>query len=127
MLRRQGVKIEVVCEIVSDLNRRLHAKLFSLVAPQSIRERGCLIVMGSEGRGEQTFRTDQDNGLILSEPVPDGDLEAFRADVFDALETCGFPPCPGEVMVRNPALVEDSRRLSRTIFVAGWRWGTRPA
>jgi CBS domain-containing protein len=101
-LRRQGVKIEVVCEIVSDLNRRLHAKLFSLIAPQSIRERGCLIVMGSEGRGEQTFRTDQDNGLILSEPVPPKDLDRFRADLFDALETCGFPPCPGEVMVRNP-------------------------
>ena len=101
-LRRQGVKIEAVCEIVSDLNRRLYAKLFSLVAPISIRERSCLIVMGSEGRGEQTFRTDQDNGLILSEPVPDGDLEKFRADVFDALERCGFPPCPGNVMVRNP-------------------------
>jgi CBS domain-containing protein len=101
-LRRQGVKIEVVCEIVTDLNRRLHAKLFSLIAPQSIRARGCLIVMGSEGRGEQTFRTDQDNGLILSEPVPAKDLDRFRADLFDALETCGFPPCPGEVMVRNP-------------------------
>ena len=101
-LRRQGVKIEVVCEIVSDLNRRLHAKLFSLIAPPSIRERGSFIVMGSEGRGEQTFRTDQDNGLILSAPVPEEDLAKFRADVFDALKTCGFPPCPGEVMVRNP-------------------------
>ena len=96
------MKIDVVCEIVSDLNRHLHAKLFSLVAPKSIRESGCLIVMGSEGRGEQTFRTDQDNGLILSEPVPEAELEKFRAGVFDALEQCGFPPCPGEVMVRNP-------------------------
>lgn len=101
-LRRQGVRIEVVCEIVSDLNRHLHAKLFSLVAPKSIRESGCLIVMGSEGRGEHTFRTDQDNGLILAGPVPQTDLEKFRTDVFDALEQCGFPPCPGEVMVRNP-------------------------
>jgi CBS domain-containing protein len=102
MLRRQGVKIEAVCEIVSDLNQRLHAKLFSLAASPSIRERGCLIVMGSEGRGEQTFRTDQDNGLILSEPAPDRDLEAFRAGFFHGLEACGFPPCPGEVMARNP-------------------------
>ena len=115
-LRRQGVKIEVVCEIVSDLNRRLYAKLFSLVAPTSIRERSCLIVMGSEGRGEQTFRTDQDNGLILSEPVPDGDLEKFRADVFDALERCGFPPCPGNVMVQQPGLVKDACGLSRRFF-----------
>jgi CBS domain-containing protein len=101
-LRRQGVKIDIVCEIVSDLNRRLHAKLFSLVAPKSIRESGCLIVMGSEGRGEQTFRTDQDNGLILASPVPEPDLDKFRTDVFDALAECGFPPCPGNVMVRNP-------------------------
>ncbi len=101
-LRRQGVKIDVVCEIVSDLNRHLHKKLFALVAPASIRERGCLIVMGSEGRGEQTFRTDQDNGLILARPAPEAEIEKFRADVFDALAQCGFPPCPGEVMVRNP-------------------------
>jgi len=101
-LRRQGVKIDVVCEIVSDLNRHLHARLFSLVAPKSILESGCLIVMGSEGRGEQTFRTDQDNGLILAKPVPPSDLGTFRTDVFDALRQCGFPPCPGDVMVRNP-------------------------
>jgi len=102
MLRRQGVKIEVVSEIVSDLNRRLFAKLFRLVAPESIAENGCLIVMGSEGRGEQTVRTDQDNGLILSGPVPDEDLAAFRDAFTGALERFGFPPCPGDVMVRNP-------------------------
>ncbi len=102
LMRRQGVRIDLVCEIVSDLNRRLHRKLFDLVAPTSIREAGCLVVMGSEGRGEQTFRTDQDNGLILARPVPDEDLAKFRADVFDALAECGFPPCPGDVMVRNP-------------------------
>ncbi len=100
--RRQGVKIDLVCEIVSDLNRRLHNKLFSLIAPPSILEAGCFFVMGSEGRGEQTFRTDQDNGLILARIVPEEDLVRFRADVFDALAQCGFPPCPGEVMVRNP-------------------------
>jgi CBS domain-containing protein len=102
MLRRQGVKIEVVMEIVSDLNRRLHDKVFALLAPPSIREVACLIVMGSEGRGEQTFRTDQDNGLILSREVSEQDLHAFRTAVFEALAECGFPPCPGEVMVRNP-------------------------
>jgi CBS domain-containing protein len=102
MLRRQGVKIDVVCEIVSDLNRRLLARAFRLTAPRSVAEHGCLIVMGSEGRGEQTVRTDQDNGLILSEPVPEADLIAFRAAFTQALTSFGFPPCPGEVMVRNP-------------------------
>jgi CBS domain-containing protein len=103
MLRRQGVKIEVVMEIVSDLNRHLFAKLFDLTAPPEIRGAGCLVVMGSEGRGEQTVRTDQDNALILAQPVDAAVLEAFRRDFTAALEGFGFAPCPGNVMVRNPA------------------------
>ena len=79
-LRRQGVKFEVVAEIVSDLNRRLFAKLFELTCPTEIAGKLCLIVMGSEGRGEQTVRTDQDNGLILAEPVDAALLDRFRAD-----------------------------------------------
>lgn len=101
-LERQGVKIDVIREITSDLNRGLHAKLFELIAPPSIRKGGCLMVMGSEGRGEQTVRTDQDNGLLLAEPVPAEDLEKFRADFNGALAKFGFPPCPGNVMVSNP-------------------------
>src|SRR5207244_3331657 len=57
-LRRQGVKAEVIGEVVSDLNGRLLARLFEMVAPADIRTSGCLIVMGSEGRGEQTVHTD---------------------------------------------------------------------
>ncbi|WP_374306159.1 putative nucleotidyltransferase substrate binding domain-containing protein [Methylocella sp.] len=102
LLRRQGVKIAVVAEIVSDLNRRLFERVFQLLAPPSIAREGCLIVMGSEGRGEQTARTDQDNALILAAPVPQEDLDAFRAAFTSALDSFGFAPCPGEVMVRNP-------------------------
>jgi len=102
LLRRQGVKIEVVSEIVSDLNRRLFAKTFDLTCPPEMRGKVCLIVMGSEGRGEQTVRTDQDNGIILAEPVPEATLQKFRDDFSGALEGFGFPPCPGHVMVNNP-------------------------
>ena len=102
MLRRQGLKVDVIAEIASDLNRRLIAKLFAMIAPDAIRSNGCLIVMGSEGRAEQTLRTDQDNGLILAQPVDPAILDAFRRDFTDALDSFGFPPCPGNVMVRNP-------------------------
>ncbi|MBK5959428.1 hypothetical protein CCR97_14600 [Rhodoplanes elegans] len=101
-LNRQGARVEVIAEITSDLNRRLFAKLFEMVAPPSIRENGCLLVMGSEGRGEQTVRTDQDNGILLAKPVPEADLAAFRTAFSGALESFGFPPCPGDVMVKNP-------------------------
>lgn len=101
-LRRQGVKFEVVAEIVSDLNRRLFAKLFELLCPPEMQGKACLIVMGSEGRGEQTVRTDQDNGIILAEPVDEAQLRTFRDDFSGALAQFGFPPCPGHVMVNNP-------------------------
>jgi CBS domain-containing protein len=103
VLRRQGVKVEVIAEIVSDLNHRLLSRLFETVAPAELRTSGCLIVMGSEGRGEQTMRTDQDNGIILAGPVGQETLESFRNEFSGALEHFGFPPCPGNVMVRNPA------------------------
>jgi CBS domain-containing protein len=101
-LAGERVRVEVIAEITSDLNRRLITKLFELVAPPSIRDDGCLMIMGSEGRGEQTVRTDQDNGLLLAAPVSEADLAGFRAAFTDALERFGFPPCPGNVMVRNP-------------------------
>lgn len=101
-LHRQGVKVEVIAEITSDLNRALFSKLYDFIAPASIKEAGCLMVMGSEGRGEQTVRTDQDNGLLLATPVPEDDLQRFRNDFTAALLRFGFPPCPGNIMVGNP-------------------------
>lgn len=101
-LAGERVRIEVIAEITSDLNRRLITKLFELIAPPSVRDGGCLMIMGSEGRGEQTVRTDQDNGLLLAAPVSEADLAGFRANFTGALERFGFPPCPGNVMVRNP-------------------------
>ncbi len=101
-LHRQGVRVEAIADITSDLNRRLFVRTFELLAPPSVREHGCLLVMGSEGRGEQTVRTDQDNGLILAEAVPERDLQMFREAFSGALDQFGFPPCPGNVMVRNP-------------------------
>lgn len=101
-LYRQNVKVRDIAAITSDLNRHLFRKLFAMIAPESIQTHGCLMVMGSEGRGEQTVRTDQDNGLLLAEPVPAEDLDKFRKDFGDALALFGFPPCPGNVMVSNP-------------------------
>lgn len=102
-LHRQGVRVEAIADITSDLNRRLFVRLFGLLAPPAVREHGCLLVMGSEGRGEQTVRTDQDNGLILARPVPEAELATFREAFSGALDRFGFPPCPGNVTVRNPA------------------------
>ena len=121
-LHEQGVKVEVVAEITSDLNRNLISKVYELTAPASIKENGCLFVMGSEARAEQTVRTDQDNGLLLAAPVPESDLAQFRQAFAESLEACGFPPCPGNVMVRNPVWSQPLDGLIRqlkTWIIAG--------
>ncbi|MEF3695708.1 putative nucleotidyltransferase substrate binding domain-containing protein [Desulfolutivibrio sp.] len=67
----------------------------------------CLVALGSEGRREQFFATDQDNGLILAESdAPDGSGEgsvaAFSQEFIAALTAIGFPPCENRVMIDNP-------------------------
>jgi CBS domain-containing protein len=100
-LSSAGVRIEHLAHLISGLHQRVYARLFDWVFPPDLRSEVCLIVMGSEGRGEQLRRTDQDNGLI----VRGGDLGAARAacERFSAsLAELGWPPCPGRVMVNNP-------------------------
>jgi CBS domain-containing protein len=59
--------------------------------------------MGSEGRGEQLLKTDQDNGLIVSDTFTDFDLVRASANRFsEALIEFGYPECPGKIMVNNP-------------------------
>ena len=59
--------------------------------------------MGSEGRGEYLAKTDQDNGIILADGYEPPDWDGFRQRFTAAMIEAGFPACPGEIMVRNPA------------------------
>jgi len=65
---------------------------------------------GSEGRDEQTFTTDQDNGIVfICTDIMDRELTQLRflefaRDVNADLDTCGFPLCKGNIMASNPAL-----------------------
>jgi CBS domain-containing protein len=103
VLQRNGVGYPLIARLVSELNRRLFARLYALVAPPEMVANSCLIVMGSDGRGEQVLRADQDNGLILRDGVAFPELERVRADFTRTLNDFGYPPCDGKVMVDNPA------------------------
>jgi CBS domain-containing protein len=114
-LSERGVKPRYIVRMVTDLNRRLLRRVYELVMPAAWRDAACLIVMGSEGRGEQLFRTDQDNGLILPDDRPcDGLAEAAGA-FSSALDRLGYPPCPGKVMVSNPFWCKPLAEFRRTI------------
>lgn len=96
----QGAKIRFLMDLISALNTRMLAKVYELVLPQGLSP-PTLIALGSEGRHEQILKTDQDNALIL--PDGNGDYTGFAERFSAVLHELGFPPCPGGVMVRNPA------------------------
>ncbi|PWC75947.1 hypothetical protein TSH64_14355 [Azospirillum sp. TSH64] len=101
-LHATGVKVSFIADLVTELNRRIFRKLFELLAPPDLLANSCLIVMGSEGRGEQLLKTDQDNGLILRDGFDCPYLPRIAADFTRHLVEFGYPPCPGNIMVSNP-------------------------
>lgn len=88
--------------------------VFTRVIDLSVGEAGpppvpfAFMVLGSAGRKEQTFKTDQDNAIVYAEP---SDRLSNPAVVYfsrlgeticRALDRAGFPFCPGGVMARTP-------------------------
>jgi len=101
---RSGTRVALIARLVQDLNARLFARAWQLIAPPDLVANSCLFVMGSEGRGEQLLKTDQDNGLVLRDGfAPPAELAAICQRFSDALASFGYPPCPGGIMVSNPA------------------------
>ena len=61
--------------------------------------------LGSEGRQEQTLRTDQDSAIVYSDdfsPEQIAGVRQFAERIASALESVGVPLCPGNMMASNP-------------------------
>lgn len=59
------------------------------------------LAFGSQGRRDQTAKSDQDNALLLSdafEPQHDAYFKALAQHVCDGLNACGYDYCHGEIM-----------------------------
>ena len=104
----QGVQARQLTELISHLNDVLVERLVQMVAARHGLDlgRACWLAFGSEGRGEQTVATDQDNGLVFASSEPDADRPAwlaFAREVNEGLDLCGYPLCRGNIMAGNPA------------------------
>ncbi|MDJ0709103.1 MAG: putative nucleotidyltransferase substrate binding domain-containing protein [Woeseiaceae bacterium] len=83
------------------------------------------VALGSQGRFEQSARSDQDNALVLSNKVGDGDDAYFAAMskiVNDGLNDCGYVYCPGDVMASNTKWRQPLRKWKEYFH----RWITVP-
>lgn len=105
-----GMGVEALCQWMSGLNDLITMQVIELVADKYDLPPvpWCWVVFGSEGRLEQTFATDQDNGLIF-QPDTEEDTEKtreqflpFAEEVTKALDQCGFDLCKGDIMASNP-------------------------
>jgi CBS domain-containing protein len=124
MLQRGGMRIEIISKLVSQLNGQIFTKLWSLLAPAELVQNSCLLVMGSEGRGEQILKTDQDNALLLRDGYQHPDLTQLTQQFSAALLTFGYPPCPGDIMVTNPLWCQSLASFRETI--GHWLYGAEP-
>lgn len=110
-LLKEGARASNITKIITELNDRIVRKVLEIAE----RKFGqpplpyCWIAFGSEGRKEQTFRTDQDNAIIFADPLsPEEEQRArayfaeFTVFVKESLLRCGFPPCPADYMASNP-------------------------
>ena len=104
LLHRGGTRVGQTAHLVRALNAKLFERTWQLVAPAALIADSCLFVMGSEGRGEQLLKTDQDNGLVVRDGanVSASEVEQACGRFSAALRDFGYPECSGGIMVSNP-------------------------
>jgi len=109
-LSESGGQTRIITGIISSVADAIQRRLIEL-AIEELGPAPCkfaFIVLGSQGRAEQTLATDQDNAIITVNLQ-----ESFRkeAEVYFKvlaekvtleLDAVGYQKCPGEIMASNP-------------------------
>ncbi len=108
----KGAKAKHITKFVSAISGSILDKLIEF----TIKDIGeppvkfVFMIMGSEGRYEQTLKTDQDNAIIF-EDVPKSDEKQVKEyflkmgkKVCNMLDKAGYAFCKGNIMAKNPKL-----------------------
>jgi CBS domain-containing protein len=110
-LMEEGAKASNITRMITVLNDLILNRILTLMqedlGPPPLPF--CWLVMGSEGRKEQTFRTDQDNAIVYQDPANDQEkqtartyFKVFGEQAIHHLVKCGYPLCEGGTMASNP-------------------------
>ncbi|MDX5338781.1 MAG: DUF294 nucleotidyltransferase-like domain-containing protein [Cyclobacteriaceae bacterium] len=110
LLLSRGMKASYVNQIITTVADTITQRVIERV----VKELGpppakfVFIVFGSEGRGELTLKTDQDNAIIYEDKANEHREEVrsyfleFASRVSTTLDTIGILFCEGELMAMNP-------------------------
>ncbi len=96
--------IQLIAHFNDTLTQRL---IYILDCSHNVRlpPGAAFLAMGSEGREEQTLRTDQDNAIVYRDDFTSeqrAETRLFAELIVSALESVGVPLCPGNMMANNP-------------------------
>lgn len=103
-----GARTRDVVRLISMFNDAISRRAIFLVERDkgvALPEGSAFVALGSEGRREQTLRTDQDNAIILADGTDHtGHLRAeeYGFALTEALNFIGVPFCKGGTMASNP-------------------------
>jgi CBS domain-containing protein len=105
-----GARAENIMSLVTHISDTILKKLVTFALQQlgPAPAPFVFLVLGSEGRREQTLKTDQDNAILYAD-VPEEQAESTHAwflklgeVVCTALDATGYAFCKGDVMAKNP-------------------------
>jgi CBS domain-containing protein len=128
-LHGTGTPIRDIVRLIAHLNDQVVIRLISLLRIERYPDLPtdfAFIVMGSEGRGEQTLSTDQDNGIIYADHLDAEalrELQAFAEDLIGSLISIGVPECVGGIMASNSAWRRSVRQWKTELE----RWISTPS
>lgn len=109
-LIESGDKTQNITRIITSISDAITSRIISLTI-EDLGEPPCqfaFIVMGSEGRMEQTLSTDQDNAIVFEDlegvklDEAYGYFKGFGSKVCLDLHQVGYKLCDGEIMASNP-------------------------
>jgi CBS domain-containing protein len=104
-----------ISETITNHNDHIYKQIIKLTE-EEMRKEGyglppvtyCFIVMGSQGRKEQAFHTDQDNGVIISDyshlanhSLITAYFDIFTSKINTRLAACGYIECTGGIMAKE--------------------------
>lgn len=112
---RQQVSIIFISRIMTELNDSITIRAIEIsvkeLESENVENPGldwCWLALGSQGREEQTLKTDLDNAIIFQntdkenyQPAKEYHLK-LAGKVNRILNNCGFDYCPAEMMASNP-------------------------
>lgn len=109
-LLTRGVNAEIVNQVITTVADTIAIKVIETVIAEMGKPPAHFVfmVLGSEGRKEQTLKTDQDNAIIYEDKANEHREEVreyflkFAETVSDRLNYIGFSFCEGGFMAKNP-------------------------